>query len=178
MKTPKKRSKRYNLSYKEKYSSKDPYLPKGAKGNAVCECCSSVYRNKRWYADKRYFKEGVKKRELIKIVCPACLKMRDNFPGGILTLKGKDILLHKKDLMNLIRNEEERARGLNPLERIMSIKEDGYGNIIISTTNEKLAQRLGREIKKAFHGKVFYQWSHDNKLLRVDWMGKGMEKIN
>ncbi len=171
MKTDKKKSKRYNLSYKEKYSSKDPYLPKRAKGTAICEGCSCVYWNKRWYADQRILKEIVKRHEPIKVVCPACLKMRDNFPGGILTLKGKDILLYRKDLMNLIRNEEERARGLNPLERIMSIKEDGYGNIIISTTNEKLAQRLGREIKKAFHGRISYHWSHDNKLLRVDWTG-------
>lgn len=173
MKTVKKAKKKYNLSYKEKYSSKDPYLPKKAKGIAICEGCYSVYRNKRWYAGQMPFKEVIKKHEAIKVVCPACLKIRDNFPGGILTLKGKDSLLYKKDLMNLIRNEEERARGLNPLERIMSIKEDGYGNIIISTTNEKLAQRLGREIKKAFHGRVSYQWSHDNKLLRVDWIGKG-----
>lgn len=171
MKTFKKKSKRYSLSYKEKYSSRDPYLPKGAKGVAICEWCYSVYRNKRWYADQRIFMEVSKKHGVIKVVCPACLKMRDNFPGGILTLKGKGILLYKKDLMNLIRNEEERARGLNPLERIMSIREDGYGNIIISTTNEKLAQRLGREIKKAFHGSVSYHWSHDNKLLRVDWIG-------
>ena len=63
-----------------------------------------------------------------------------------------------------------RAGGFNPLERVMSIIENGYGNIVISTTNEKLAQRLGRAIKKAFHGDVTYQWSHDNKLARVEWV--------
>jgi hypothetical protein len=52
----------------------------------------------------------------------------------------------------------------------MTIKENGRGSIVISTTNEKLAQRLGRAIKKAFHGKLAYNWSHDNKLVRVDWM--------
>jgi len=75
----------------------------------------------------------------------------------------------QQDLLNLIRNEEARARGFNPLERVMSIKENGFGSIVISTTNEKLAQRLGRAIKKAFHGVVAYHWSHDNKLARVDW---------
>jgi hypothetical protein len=98
------------------------------------------------------------------------MKIRDNFPGGIVTLKGDYVLPHKQDLLNLIRNEEARARGFNPLERVMSVKENGFGNIVISTTNEKLAQRLGRAIKKAFHGDVTYQWSHDNKLARVDWV--------
>jgi hypothetical protein len=103
------------------------------------------------------------------IVCPACLKIRDNFPGGIVTLKGDYVLPHKQNLMNLVKNEEARARGFNPLERVMSVKENGFGSIVISTTNEKLAQRLGRAIKKAFHGEVAYHWSHDNKLARVDW---------
>jgi pyridoxine/pyridoxamine 5'-phosphate oxidase len=71
--------------------------------------------------------------------------------------------------MNLIRNEEERARGLNPLERVIAVKENGHGGIVISTTNEKLAQRIGRSVKKAFHGEVAYHWSHDTKLVRVEW---------
>lgn len=79
---------------------------------------------------------------------------------------------HKTGLMNLVRNEEERARGLNPLERVIAVKENGFGSIVISTTNEKLAQRIGRAIKKAFHGDVSYRWSHDNKLARVDWVRK------
>jgi len=95
--------------------------------------------------------------------------MRDNFPGGIVTLKGGYVLPHKSDLLRLVKNEEERARGFNPLERVMSIRENGHGGVVISTTNEKLAQRLGRAIKKAFHGTVAYGWSHDNKLVRVDW---------
>jgi len=80
------------------------------------------------------------------------------------------VLSHKQDLMKLIKNEEVRAHGFNPLERVMSVAENGKGSIVISTTNEKLAQRLGRAIKKAFHGEVTYRWSHDNKLARVDWV--------
>ena len=106
----------------------------------------------------------------MKTVCPACLKIRDNFPSGIVTLMGSYVLPHKQDVLNLVKNEEERARGFNPLERVMSIREDGHGNIVINTTTEKLAQRLGRAIRKAFQGKVAYHWSHDNKLARVDWV--------
>jgi hypothetical protein len=161
----------YKLSYKKKTATTDSYLPRGASRSvSVCEGCRSVYMNKRWYADGDIAQTVAKKPGTVTMVCPACLKIRDNFPGGIVTLKGDYVLPHKADLMNLIRNEEERARGLNPLERVIAVKENGHGSIVISTTNEKLAQRIGRSVKKAFHGEVAYHWSHDNKLVRVDWV--------
>jgi hypothetical protein len=169
MKAVAKTVKDYKLSYKKKAVSTDSYLPRGASRNmSVCGGCRAVYMNKRWYADSD--KAVAINKETVSVICPACLKIRDNFPGGIVTLKGDYVLPHKADLMNLVRNEEERARGLNPLERVIAIKENGFGSIVISTTNEKLAQRLGRAIKKAFHGDVAYHWSHDNKLVRVEWV--------
>jgi len=163
-------SKGYKLSYKKKSATTDSYLPWcGSKKIAVCEGCHSVYKSKRWDATPGLYDSAIQLSGTVATVCPACLKIRDNFPGGIVTLKGGFVLPHKEDLMNLVRNEEARARGFNPLERVMSIKENGHGSIIISTTNEKLAQRIGRAIKKAFHGEVAYHWSHDNKLARVDW---------
>lgn len=170
MKAIAKTQKSYNLSYKKKSSTADSYLPRGASRRiSVCEGCRAVNMNKRWYAEGDVDVNALRNPEAAKSICPACLKMRDNFPGGIVTLKGNFVLPHKKELMRLIKNEEERARGLNPLERVMSVKEDGHGSLVISTTNEKLAQRLGRAVKKAFHGAVAYHWSHDNKLVRVDW---------
>jgi hypothetical protein len=170
MKVIAKTQKSYKLSYKKKSPTTDSYLPRGASRKiSVCEGCRAVYMNKRWYAEGDVDEMALKNPEAAKIVCPACHKMRDNFPGGIITLKGGFVMPHKKDLLKLIKNEEERARGLNPLERVMSVKENGYGSLIILTTNEKLAQRLGRAVKKAFHGDVVYRWSHDNKLARVDW---------
>jgi hypothetical protein len=171
MKAVAKTVKDYKLSYKKKGVSTDSYLPRGASRNkSVCGGCRAVYMNRRWYAEGAVYKAAVNNGEMAQVICPACLKIRDNFPGGIVTLKGDYVLPHKADLMNLVRNEEDRARGLNPLERVIAIKENGFGSIVISTTNEKLAQRLGRAIKKAFHGDVAYHWSHDNKLVRVEWV--------
>jgi len=170
MATVKRSSKEYRTGYKKKTMSSDPYLPRGATRKiSVCEGCRSVYMNKRWYSSGDIDESALRNPVAAKIVCPACLKIRDNFPGGIVTLKGDYVLPHKEEILNLIKNEETRARGLNPLERVMSVKENGYGSIVISTTNEKMAQRIGRAVKKAFHGEVAYHWSHDNKLVRVDW---------
>lgn len=147
---------------------KDPYLPRGASGKtAECEHCGAVYMKKRWYLNADA--AGTVSATTAKVVCPACLKIRDNFPGGIVTLSGQFMTAHKDEFLHLIRNEEQRARGFNPLERVMSIKENGEGSLVISTTNEKLAQRLGRAFKKAFNGDVTYRWSRNDKLVRVEW---------
>ncbi len=160
----------YSLGYKKKTATSDMYLPRGgAQQLSLCEGCHAVYRNKRWYADPDLYEATRKNPASAEIVCPACLKIRDNFPGGLVTLTGTYLIAHRQELLNLIRNEEERARGFNPLERVMSIRDDGFGKMIVATTNEKLAQRLGRAIKKAFRGEVAYNWSHENKLVRVEW---------
>lgn len=159
----------YQLQYKKKTATSDMYLPRGASRRiSVCDDCHAVYQNKRWYAEASLYNTLKKKPDTLTTICPACLKIRDNYPGGIVTLKGGYVARHREDLLNLIRNEEGRARGFNPLERIMSVRENEFGGLVVLTTNEKLAQRLGRAIKKAFHGQVSYNWSHENKLVRVE----------
>jgi NMD protein affecting ribosome stability and mRNA decay len=148
---------------------KDPYLPKGGSHDmALCKQCQSIYHNKRWYREGSFDNKKISLFSALQVICPACRKIKDNFPGGIVTLTGDFLQEHKKDILNLIKNEEERARGFNPLERIIKIS-NGSKKMEISTTNEKLAQRIGRKIKKAFSGEVEYKWSQDTKLLRVSW---------
>ena len=54
------------------------------------------------------------------------------------------------------------------LERIMETRV-GEESVEILTTDEKLAQRIGREIRKAYQGTVSYKWSEDANLVRVNW---------
>jgi hypothetical protein len=85
-----------------------------------------------------------------------------------VTLKGPFLAEHWDEVLQIIKNEEQRARGTNPLQRIMSLSEKN-GRLDLTTTDEKLAQRIGREIRKACGGKVAYRWSHNDKFLRVQW---------
>jgi hypothetical protein len=68
----------------------------------------------------------------------------------------------------LIKNEEHRAKGFNPLERIMEITKIKKG-MEITTTNEKLAQRIAKSLERAYQGSVDYKWSSGTKLLRAEW---------
>src|SRR3990170_2027693 len=102
-------------------------------------------------------------------VCPACRAIADGFIAGVVTLRGGFAREHREEIRNLVRNEEKRAMGFNPLARIIRLteQEDGFE---VSTTAEKLAQRIGREVQKACRGTLTYKWSEDSKLLRVNWV--------
>ena len=150
-------------------SSTDPYLlTAGINGAAVCKKCHATFHNKRWTMDEELYKKKAARKDTNKIICPACRKVKDNFPGGIVRIKGEFFVHHRNEILNLIKNEEQRAKGFNPLERIMRIDDVGSG-LEITTTNEKLAQRIGKSLQKAFQGRVLYKWSDDTKLLRTEW---------
>jgi NMD protein affecting ribosome stability and mRNA decay len=148
---------------------KDPYLPRGGSRELVrCRTCRAIYHHKRWYLEGDAFSSKVRKSPVRLTVCPACRKIRDRFPGGIITLQGGFLKAHKDQILHLVRNQETRAKGINPLERIISIK-DRRDRVEIQTTNERLAQRIGREIQRAYKGDAAYHWSRDDKFVRVDW---------
>ena len=171
MKTPVIRRKRYNpASFKKKVDTQtDSYLPKGAPGKMViCPGCHALSIGKRWRMDEAAYAKHVQAGTARQVFCPACEKIRDGYPSGQVTLKGPFLAEHREEILRIIKNEEQRARGTNPLQRIMSLSEKS-GQLDITTTDEKLAQRIGRELRKACGGRVTYGWSHNDKFLRVQW---------
>lgn len=147
----------------------DPYTvgrPKA--GLAVCLACHAIFEKKRWHLDEARYKQLTGKREAGLTTCPACRKIKDRYPEGIMTLRWAGLRAHEDEVLGLLRKEESRARRGNPLERIMNI-ERRAGAWLVTTTNVALAQRLGRELERAFHGRARYHWAHGDKLLRVVW---------
>lgn len=147
---------------------KDPYLPKeGPHDMAACKRCHAVYHNKRWTMDEALYKKRGNHKKTLLVLCPACQKIRDKYAEGFVTLKGDYLKEHRQEILNLIKNEEERAMGLNPLERISGIKDNGR-QVNITTTHEKLAQRIGRKIHSAFKGNLEMKLTED-RITRVVW---------
>ena len=150
----------------------DPYLPrKTAPSVSICPDCRAICRNKRWIMDEEEFAALTRRRGggPARRRCPACRKIADGFIAGVVTLRGGFVREHREEIRNLVRNEEKRAMGFNPLARIIKLTEDDNG-FEVSTTAEKLAQRIGREVHKACSGTLEYKWSEDSKLLRVNWV--------
>lgn len=166
------KGKRYTTSYKEKeHRRADPYaMLKAPKGPAMCRKCRAIYANKRWYFDNDEARKLGASRGTQKLVCPACQKIRDDYPEGIVTLKWSDLKEHEAEIRGLIANVEARALSVNPLERVMKITKQRK-DLEVQTTNDRLAQRIGRELVRAYKGKVTCHWAHRDMLARVDWQG-------
>jgi hypothetical protein len=147
----------------------DPYAVRGAQaGPAVCKECYAIYEKKRWRFDQAAYAELIAQKRTKAVTCPACIKTRDRYPEGVLTLRWPGLPEHRRDILGLLRKEAARAKEVNPLERIMKI-EDERKELRVFTTSNKLAQRMGREMERAYKGKTHYQWGHRDKLVRVYW---------
>jgi NMD protein affecting ribosome stability and mRNA decay len=152
---------------------RDPYLPlRGPKEVAVCRTCGAVYHHKRWAM--QILPTLMKDRTVRSVTCPGCQKRQDSFPGGIIQLSGEFLVPKKEEILHLVRNEEARAKENNPLERIISIK-DNIKSVEIQTTSDRFAQRIGMEIHRAYKGDVTYHWSRGDKFIRVKWH-RGLER--
>ncbi len=147
----------------------DPYLPEGSyPEDTVCSGCGAVWHNQHWNLDP-------KRRDLLlsagaanEVTCPGCKIIAERNPQGIVRLRGDYWPEHREDILNLIRNEEARGVQDNPIARIMEIREEG-DSLIVETTNEKLAQRIGRAVEKAHKGSLDFRWPDGNQLVRIYW---------
>jgi hypothetical protein len=163
-------TKKYNTNYKKKIDvHHDTFLPRRSPKEIIqCTGCGAFYHRRHWsLTAPAGFTSPI---HLHPVYCPACRKIKAHSVSGELHLRGAGDA-DRGDLIRLLRNEESKARQKNPLERIMRL-EAVNGGWKIETTTEKLAQRLGRSIRKARGGKLAFKWSHNNKFVRVLWEQK------
>lgn len=140
----------------------------GPREVAICKKCRMLHKNKRWVMDEGEAARLLEEGTVNWIVCPACQRMADGNAAGIVTFSGRYLLEHEDEILNAIKRTEAGARAKNPLARIMEINQDD-DVLTISTTDDKLAQKLGRDIYKAHSGELHYSWSHDLRFVRVNW---------
>ena len=145
--------------------------PRAQPEPAACEGCGAVLTKKRW---TKHPTSAAKSKPAAAVIpsqtlCPACRQARGGMPRGFVTLEGTFLLAHRDDLERLLLNEAARAAESNPLARILNTTWDSPPALTMSTTTERLAQRLGHAVEKAFGGKTTYTFSHENKLARVGW---------
>jgi hypothetical protein len=127
-----------------------------------------VYHKKQWYRVQNWMQMVKDKQKVYEVLCPACRHIQEHLPNGIVTLTGDFLRRHREEILHLVRNEEQRAMGINPLERIITIT-NSNGKVEVSTTTEKLAQRIGRVVHRAYSGTLEYKWSEGVKFARVYW---------
>jgi NMD protein affecting ribosome stability and mRNA decay len=145
----------------------DPYFVReGYRDPSICEKCGVLFRNKVFEWTQKVPSNAA------RMICPACRRIEDGFEGGIVVLEGDFLARHKSDILNTIENTEEAEKKKRPLERIISINDQG-SRIELRTTYEHIARRIGEAIRKAFKGDLTLQYPTGEKYARVFWRRNG-----
>lgn len=154
------RQARAGQTYEERI--KEPYRLGGKlKEPTLCPECGAVYHKGRWQWMQ-------KPGEAYEHLCPACMRERDKFPAGMITLKGDFFSTRKEEILNLIKNAEAQARAEHPLERVMSIEEQD-DQTVITFTDAHLAHGIGEALRHAYQGTLDSRYTDEDGLLRIVW---------
>jgi NMD protein affecting ribosome stability and mRNA decay len=140
----------------------DPYQSQQkVEEGTVCPQCGVAFHDGRWQWVAR--PEGAHEE-----LCPACRRINDKFPAGILTLRGAFAREHKDEIIHLARHQEEAEKKEHPFNRIMSIEEDAEG-LTINTTDIHLPRRIGESVKRNWRGKLTAAFEENGYFVRVSW---------
>ena len=106
--------------------SLDVYRPKrGLPEGAMCKGCGIVYHNKRWQTEST---QGGSK---VEVVCPACQRMEDHNPAGVVTLSGPYLASHKEEILNAIKAGGATFLGLD-------VRKPNLEEVFLKLTGETL----------------------------------------
>jgi NMD protein affecting ribosome stability and mRNA decay len=140
----------------------DPYhTRRKPKEPACCGTCGAVFRAGRWQWLAAPF-------EAQRITCPACERVRDSYPAGILELSGSFLDDHRDEVLALVHRVALQRSKEHPLQRIMAEREEDK-SVVIETTDLHLVRAIGEAISHAYQGELDYRYTKDSSLLRVTW---------
>ena len=141
----------------------DPYQnTKKLSEPTQCPDCGLVYKKGRWQITSAT--EDIPQAQR----CPACARIHDKVPAGVLQLSGNFFFEHKEEVLSLIHHKERDEKNQHPLERIMSI-EESEGEIRISYTGLHLTRSTGEALHHAYQGKLSIMHNDHDAPIRVQW---------
>lgn len=126
-----------------------------------CTVCSAVFTKGRWTWE-------TVQDPVNETVCPACRRVADNFPAGIVEIRGPFFDDHRVEMMHMLRNVETQEKEAHPLERIMKIREE-EDFTLVTTTGMHLARRLGEALSRAYKGDLAFQYGGAEQCIRLQW---------
>ena len=133
-----------------------------AAGKGRCTECQAVYTAGRWI----WSSEAVPDAEAM--VCPACCRIRDDYPAGELFLRGDFIDGHAEEIRNLITNIAREQADEHPLKRIIAISEQNH-DWRVTTTDIHLPHQIGHALHDAYEGDLDVHYDDEGYFARVEW---------
>ncbi len=145
----------------EEYRHDSYKLPSKLVEPTVCPTCSAVFHKGRW----SWIAPPAGAHET---VCPACHRLQDKRPKGVLMLKGTFASQQSEQVLGVIKNIEMKENKEHPLARIMGIKTTPDG-LVVSTTDAHLPRQIGEALKHAYHGELDIHYGEGEDPIRVNW---------
>jgi hypothetical protein len=141
---------------------------KGLIHTFICPACHAILKDQAWFVDEALFRQLDGKPGVWPALCPGCLKVARGVYEGEVILQSRLLVQTKSVALELIGNEEERARRSNPLSRLTAVEDCG-DEIKILTTTPLLAERIGKAFCRVYEGNMEIQQTPSVKFRRVVW---------
>lgn len=157
---------KYRKKIERSKKEEQEYGP-GKKDFVVCSDCDAVYYQKSWhhgFAEYRHIRES---KQVTFTICPACQMIKDGQYEGSVVFKNVPVE-HKEEILRNIKNTGERAYKRDPMDRIISVKENN-GDIEVLTTENQLARIIARQVAQAHkNAKSDIIWSKEESAARIE----------
>jgi hypothetical protein len=102
------------------------------------------------------------------VLCPGCTRVEQEQFEGEVVLSNSRFATQMGEVIALIKHTEGRCWHHNPMARIAAVSEEKE-ILHIQTTTMLLAERIGKELKKAFKGNLEIKRTPGEHFVRVYW---------
>ena len=99
---------------------------------------------------------------------PACRRIADKFPAGYIEMQGGFFAEHRDEVLNLVRNVEDKEKTNHPMERIMAI-EKRPDRTLVTTTGIHIARGIGGALSSAYNGEISIRYLDGENCVKVHW---------
>jgi hypothetical protein len=142
----------------------DPYCAEAKlAGPASCPDCGVVYIDGRWQWSSE------RPADTREETCPACRRIRDHVPAGILKLRGDYFIAHREEIMRLVANKVDRQNAQHPMKRIMHVDDSNPRETVVLFTDTHLPRGVGQAVRRAHKGNLDVQYTEESGIVRVFW---------
>jgi hypothetical protein len=90
-------------------------------------------------------------------------------PRGYVHADGDFVRTHLPEVQKVVHSEARLARQQGGGGRIVGMDGDGSGGLLVTTSTDHLAHRLGHALLKELGGEIHHGFNHRNKLAFVWW---------
>lgn len=146
----------YGKRNEDTYQSRGKYPEPSA-----CTGCGAVFKKGRW-------QWGMAQPDAHKHLCPACQRVHDRVPAGIVTISGEFFAQHQQEILGLVHNIEAKEKSEHPLQRVMNLTHDD-DSITVLLTDFHLTHAIVEALKNAYQGDAEEQYVEKECVMRASW---------